>query len=123
MKLSDLHEGYIRQAERPLFGGHRMPITAITSDSKPIIAIEKWRIRDEGLEKKYAFMNDVLRNKFLNFVFEFEAEAGHHAQMTIDHLQVFLRLQTKDVGKITELDKEFARFCDATFKDVMYNEL
>lgn len=123
MKLTDLHENYIRNAERPMFDSHDVPITVAIDPSKPLIAIERWAKINNCLQKKFIFISSELRNKWLGFIFEYESAVGHHATLLVNHEHVFVRLQTNDIQKITELDKEFARFADSAYKDVLYNIL
>ena len=39
--------------------------------------------------------------------------------MVINEGFVVLMLQTKDIEKVTELDKEYAKYADAVYKDVV----
>lgn len=87
----------------------------------PVIAVERWREVDGALYKTYSFRRIEDRNLFVSALFAYEVNTEHNAQIRIDHDKVDLRLQTKDVGKATELDREYARFADVLFKDLVYS--
>ena len=122
MKLSTLLEEYIKRAESPMFGDHRVPIIPKKSENV-IIPTPKWVINDGKLEKKFHFISNCVRNKFLSAIFEYEENVGHNATIVIDHERVFIRLVTRDSNKISELDKEYARFADLVFRDLLYNNM
>ena len=67
--------------------------------------------------------------KFLNFqtLFYFIAESlklqeatNHHCVMTIDELNVDLKLQTKSVQEVTELDLELSEKLNDIYQDTQY---
>lgn len=122
MKLARLHESYIRQAEQPLWGSHKMPIIP-KNDDKIIIPTAKWMINDGQLEKTYRFLTVKIRNQFISELLEYEEQIGHHALMNVERDNVYLKLFTKDTNKISELDKEYARHADLVYKDVLYNNI
>lgn len=119
MKLVDLHRDYIERSVKPSVY-RDLPIKVSNLD-KPIIAIEKWNVLDKKLTKKYFFENYVDRNRFLKSLFEYETQIGHHACFKIEELEVTISLITKDVDKVTELDKEYAKYVDIIRRDLVYN--
>jgi len=121
MKLSSLHESYIDLARRPMSFG-RLPIHPSHGDTA-IIPVEKWRKVESPtrLRKSFKFMSQDLRNKFVEELFEYEKKTNHNAVITIDEEEVTLDVRTKDVDQITELDKEYAKFADVLFRDVVYS--
>lgn len=120
MKLTNILNEYIKNAERPMFDNHKTPIIP-KSDNSVVIPTAKWRVNDGKLEKTYRFISNATKNSFLRALLEYEEEIGHNATIVIDHEKVFLRLFTRDSDKISELDKEYARFADLVFRDVLYN--
>lgn len=106
---------YISSAERPIIPSRNDP-------SKAIIAIERWAEVDGCMKKTYKFMSVKVRNKFLTSLLEYEEEVGHNAEIRVDHDNISLSLITKNINRVTELDKEYCRFADLSFKDVMYNQ-
>lgn len=98
-----------------------LPIKAIKNVNIPIIAMEKWQKDDEGyLTKKYTFDDISDRNKFLMALFSYEDDAGHHANFTVSKREVIIKLMTLDVNKVTELDKEYAKYADVVRRDIAY---
>ncbi len=62
------------------------------------------------------------RAGFVMGLLGYEAQVEHNADIRISHDEVSLKLQTKDIGKATELDKEYARYADILFKDLVYSQ-
>jgi len=122
MKLSTLHESYISNARRPMSFG-RLPIRPIEGGIA-IIPVDKWEKVESPLRlhKKFKFMSKELRNSFIESLFEYESKVGHNAKITIDENEITLDVRTKDIDQITELDKEYAKFADILFKDVVYSD-
>jgi len=121
VKLSRLHEEFIDKARRPMSFG-RLPISPLEGDVA-IIPVEKWTKVDSPLRlrKTYKFLSSSARNRFVEGLFEYEDRTNHNAMITVDEGQVTLDIRTKDVDQITELDKEYAKFADVLFKDVVYS--
>ena len=119
MKLVDLHREFIERSTRPIISSD-VPIK-VSSPAIPIIAVEKWKIFDKKLTKKYFFESYEDRNRFLKSMFEYETQKGHHANFKIDELVVEIFLITKDVNKVTELDKAYAKYADVIRRDLVYN--
>lgn len=121
MNLKQLHEEYIAVARRPMQFG-KLPIVAKNVEL-PIIPTERWvRSGDpKVLTKTFKFRRHNDRDAFVMFCFKYEAEVGHHARLIIEADSVKVELKTHGVDQVTELDKEYATFCEHTFKDLCYN--
>ena len=121
MKLSLLHESFIDKARRPMSFG-KLPIEPLASGVS-IIPVDRWETVDspKRLRKKFKFMSNSDRNTFVSELFEYEKKVGHHGVITIDESEVTLDLRTKDIDQITELDKEYSKYADILFKDIVYN--
>jgi len=120
-QLSRLHEEFIDAARRPMTFG-RLPIKPVEGDVA-IIAVDRWTKVDspKRLRKTYKFRSQKLRNSFIRDLLDYEDEIQHNATITIDEGQVTLDVRTKDVDQITEIDKEYAKYADVLFKDIVYN--
>ena len=118
-QLSKLHEEFMDKARRPMTFG-ALPVTPKTSDL-PVIPVNKWVRRDNALHKTYTFRLQEQRNQFVKDLLDHEVEVGHHADVSITEGSVALRLQTKDINEVTELDKEYAAWADEHYKDVVYS--
>jgi pterin-4a-carbinolamine dehydratase len=118
MKLVDLNKEFIERSVRPIVSG--LPIK-VSNPEKLIIAVEKWKVDDsKKLNKKFMFESYDVRNRFIQSLLEHEVQLGHHASFEINELEVKVSLLTKDVGKITELDKEYAKYADTVRRDLVY---
>lgn len=121
MKLSRLHETFIDFARSPMNFG-RLPIKPLENDVA-IIPVNKWeKVKSPlRLHKIFKFMLQEKRNNFISGLLEYELKVQHNATITIDENQVVLDVYTKDVDQITEIDKEYAKFADILFRDIVYS--
>ena len=117
-QLQCLCESFIERAERPMLLGSP-PISAKEAEA-PIFAVERWREVDGALYKTYRFRRTPDRNSFVMDLFAYEATTEHTAQLTIKADQVAVRVYTKDLERVTEVDKEYAKYCDVLFKNIVY---
>lgn len=118
MKLVDLNKEFIERTVRPIVSG--LPIK-VSNPDKVIIPIEKWKInKDKKLTKKFMFESYEDRNRFLKTMLSYEDQLGHHASFVIEGFEISVSLLTKDVEKITELDKEYAKYADTVRRDLLY---
>lgn len=111
--LQSVHEQLVSVAS---FGA--LPIRAKQPET-PIVPMDRWRECDGALYKTYRFREHEHRDHFIVTLLAYERETQHNAQMQIEEGQVSLRVQTKDLGRTTELDKEYARYADIVFKDLV----
>lgn len=119
MKLQKLHERFIEKAHRPMdFGA--LPIRPSTP-SAPVIPVERWAEAGGALYKTYRFRREVDKVDFVMQLLAHESECGHHAEIRIAESTVDLRLQTKNISKVTEIDREYARYADVLFRGLVYS--
>jgi pterin-4a-carbinolamine dehydratase len=100
----------------------------VPKDNPANIAVmtSKWmKVSDENrnqeLTKEYSFLNVDTRNVFVFRLLGYEKKITHHGIVEIKEKTVSIRVSTKNVDIVTELDYEYARFCDNLYKDVTYN--
>lgn len=117
--MQQLHEAFIEKAQRPMSLGS-LPIEP-REPEVPLMAMERWREVNGALYKTYKFRRQHDRNDFIMQLLAYEASTEHNADININHDEVSLKLQTKDIGKATELDKEYARYADVLFKGLVYS--
>jgi pterin-4a-carbinolamine dehydratase len=100
-----------------MFG--RLPVEPSATEV-PLVAVERWVVSPETkmLTKTFKFHDVWMRNEFLTKILTYEAGEQHNAVMTVTEDEVKLELVTKNTERITERDKEYARFADDTFKDL-----
>lgn len=119
-QLQRLHEEFIDKARRPMSFG-RLPIQPVKGDIA-IVAVDRWETTKDPtrMKKTFKFFDNELRNFFVKKLFEYEIETQHNANLNIDEGTVSISLFTKDIDQITDLDKEYAKFADLLYKDVIY---
>ena len=119
MKLTQLHEEFIDAAHRPMLFG-QLPVNARHPEI-PLVAVERWRKEGhpKALVKKFTFRRSTDRNLFVVVMMEYEEHVQHHARLTLDEGTVEVKVCTKDIDQITEMDKEYSTYCDAVFKDLV----
>jgi pterin-4a-carbinolamine dehydratase len=99
----------------------RLPVSAREAEL-PVIPMNRWRLEGSpsALTKTFGFMRKGDRNKMLEALFDHEDATQHHAVITIEEDTLKISLLTKNVEQVTELDKEYAKFADQAYKDVVY---
>lgn len=113
-----LHETFINKARTPMIKG-TLPIEP-TEAFLPVIPMNSWKKSQEHYVKKFEFRIQEQRDAFIKQLLNYEADVGHHAKMVINKDLVVLMLQTKDIDRVTELDKEYAKHADSVYKDVVH---
>lgn len=119
-QLQRLHEEFIDHARRPMTFG-RLPIRPVKGDVA-IVPVDRWETTKDPvrMKKTFKFFDNELRNFFVKKLFEYEIETQHNSNLNIDEGIVSITLYTKDIEQITDLDKEYAKFADLLYKDVVY---
>lgn len=117
-KLTDMHDEFIRKAQCPLV---QRPPVRVSEPEVPVIALERWHEVAGSLTKRYEFRHPAMRPAFVVALMEYEAETQHHAVLIVDEGAVIVKLVTKNIDRITELDREYARYADVVFKDLVYS--
>lgn len=119
-RRSTIYEAFMPQSQRPMeFGA--LPVQPKEPEA-PVFAVDRWKESDGALYKTYRFRRMPDRDAFVVGLLAYEADIQHHAELRIEEAQVDLRLQTRDIGKATEIDKEYARYADVLFKDLVYRQ-
>ena len=121
MKLTRLHEEFLDKARRPMTFG-KLPVLPQTAEV-PVVAVNKWKkvTSPTRLHKTFRFMSQETRNEFVSGLFEYEIKTQHNAMITVAEGEVTLDVRTKDIDQVTELDKEYAKWADELYKDVVYS--
>lgn len=119
MKLTRLHEEFIEVSRRPMQFG-RPPINPKKIEI-PIVPMDKWvLLRDPPrLSKTYRFRRAKDRSEFVKEMMDYEDKIGHHAQMQLYESEVVIEVNTSDVEKVTEVDKEYAKYSDEVYKEIV----
>jgi pterin-4a-carbinolamine dehydratase len=119
-RLQNLHEEFIDAARRPMNFG-RLPIKPVEGDVA-IIPVDRWeKTKDPArMRKTFRFSSIEARNRFVRNLLGYEVETRHNAVLTVEEGLVMVNLFTKDVNRVTELDKEYAEFADVLYKDIVY---
>lgn len=120
--LSEMHTALRHGKTVPNSG---MPIIPRAVDV-PVTPCQRWTITGNNavLTKTYVFSSFEMRSRFVVELFEHEEEVSHRATLDVfaDVANVNVSLCTNGVG-VTEIDKEYARFADALYRDLNYNQV
>lgn len=116
-ELARLHEEFIAMAERPMTYG-ALPIQP-REPVCPVVPMDRWREANDALFKTYRFREPSHRDQFVISLICYEQETQHNASIRIEPGEVSLKLQTHDTQHVTELDKEYARYADVLYKDLV----
>ena len=76
----------------------------------------------ESIEKTYTFSDFNHLLYFVSEVLISSKSFGHDPILNIDHDQVGVKLYTRDINEITELDIKFSKIVDEIFEDIFYVE-
>jgi len=119
VNLKLLHEEFIEVSRRPMQFG-KNPIEP-QKNQLPIIAMNKWNTFSDPirLSRTYEFRRKEDRSLFIKDLLDYEDEIGHHADIFITEDTVRIELHTKDIDQITEIDKEYAKYSDETYKEIV----
>lgn len=116
-----LNEEFLYNAiSSPTVPSGRPPIKA-KEPTVPVLPMERWREAEGALYKTYKFRRPNDRNTFVMQLLAYESSTEHHAEIRIEEGQVDLKIHTKDLQKVTELDKEYARYADVLFRGLVYS--
>ena len=127
-KISDIMSGYLQEniASQfdflpPLEEGHvehydDFPVKPSSSE---------WSVSSCGkkLQQQFSFANTRSRNAFILDIMELEKTTGHHIDFKVSGSSVFVSLQTKDLGMVTNLDIECSKHLSDCAIDVTQSRL
>lgn len=119
--LEQLHEEFLHQAIQSTTVAPNGPPIKARAPEAPVVPMERWREVDGALYKTYRFRRSTDRNTFVMQLLAYESSTEHNAEMRITEDQVDLKVRTKDIDKVTELDKEYARYADVLFRSLVYS--
>ena len=94
-----------------------VPIKASEVET-PLVAVDRWRVTNKKLMKRFTFRNTAHRLVFVNGLMRYEEQVQHNALITIDGSVVEMCVWTRDLEDVTELDQEYAAYCDSLFRDI-----
>jgi pterin-4a-carbinolamine dehydratase len=84
------------------------------------IDFSQWEIVSDPtrFKREFKFATFPEFKGFLDEVLDYQEEAGHHAKIMLEGLQVLIEVHTHDVNDITELDQEYVQAVDQIYRDV-----
>lgn len=115
--LRNLLNEFIDKAHRPMDLGFRVPVNP-KAPVVPLVPRQRWAQVGGSIRCKFTFRRSADRDEFIVACLAHEAAAGHNARLTITEGCVEVLLTTHGVDSVTELDREYARSCDASFKEL-----
>lgn len=95
------------------------PIRPVERDA-PIQPSDRW-VDTQGKKstvKTFVFDMPEKRDRFIQALMSYEYEKRHHATVTFDERNVKVRLATRNIDQVTELDREYASYLDKLYKDI-----
>ena len=114
-----LNEEFIDPSHRDMdFGA--LPVRP-RAPEVPVIAVDRWKEVEGALHKTYHFRRTPDRDSFIVGLLAYENKVAHNAEILIMQDKVSLKVQTKDIEKATELDREYARYADVLFRDLVHS--
>ena len=127
-KISEIMGSYLQENYRaefdflpPLEEGHveyydEVPVKPTRSE---------WMISSCGkkLQQEFTFSNTRSRNAFVLDIMELEKTSGHHIDFNVSGNTIFVNLQTKDLGMVTNLDIECSKHLSDCATDVKQSRL
>lgn len=127
MNLNELMRGYLHegiQKKDPLENIIPSRLIRESFDLPVDVIKSEWALENdpEQLMRIFHFENVGKRNWFLTEILENEKISHHHGKITIEGTAVKVELQTHDLGRVTELDQEYASYCDEVWDDVDFVE-
>jgi pterin-4a-carbinolamine dehydratase len=98
----------------------------------PIIATNRWcMIKDEArnivfLQKDYDFNCPNKFSMFIHDIIDYQLQLQHFAEISTrlhdtTHC-VTISLWTQNINQCTDIDREFARYCDITYRNLFTND-
>jgi pterin-4a-carbinolamine dehydratase len=124
MELRDLMTKYLHREEQDLYDPLRsiFPVGLLTEGEELPLTVDvaTWQIAEnpERLVRIFEFGAIPTRNMFITELLEMEKDTGHHADILIQGLTIRIDVYTHDLMRVTELDKEYADYCDDIFQDI-----
>lgn len=99
------------------------PVKPKERPNVPIAATTRWIKNDEGLVKTFRFKESEQRDRFVSALLEYETQIQHHGTIVVRSDRVGIMVMTHDLGSVTEVDKEYASFCDVLYRDITYSPI
>lgn len=87
----------------------------------PVVPMNKWNLLKEParLSKTFLFRRPKDRSEFIKELLDYEDKVGHNADIRFSESEVTIEVYTKDVDKVTEVDKEYAKYSDEIYKEIV----
>jgi len=123
MKLDKLMREYLGESvpQRNPLKDIMPPDLVCETTSLPVQATEVSWVVEEGPERlvrTFHFPDLSTRNWFVSEIMEKEKETDHYGKILVEGNDVKIEVQTHDLNRVTELDQEYAEYCDDVFGDV-----
>lgn len=119
--LSSIMEGYFEKPRSTNPGMSFLNEVGCFENDLPVTANRSdWVVESspERLTKKFEFPSTDARNYFISEMLQYEKETSHNAMICIEGKDVTVEVYTHDLMSVTELDKEYAGYCDLVFSDM-----
>lgn len=127
-KISEIMGGYLRDGKLVEFD-FLPPLREASVEQYnefPVVpAKSEWTASPCGkkLQQGFRFSNIKSRNAFVLDVMDLESTSGHHIDFNVNGTEVFITLQTKDLGIVTNLDIECSKHISDCARDIRDSRL
>ena len=72
----------------------------------------------ESLLREFTFSDDKKVRRFINELLVMQEEVCHHAQILMENTSVKVKVRTKSINRVTEIDIEYASQLDRIYEDI-----
>ena len=113
--LKELMSDYFSERPRKILReapGRQVPITPSEQTWEHI------KDPEEELQKLFTFKNSQQLIYFLEDVIQLQEAMKHHGKLLVDGSKVLIRINTKVMERVTDLDVEWAQKVDEIYADV-----
>lgn len=116
MNVSVLMKSYFNEGTPP----KRVMSEALGKEVPIGVKKQKWNKTEdpETLQRTFTFSNTKKLLFFLEDVIQHQDEVGHHGILTINENKVVVRIFTKTLNRVTDLDVEWANKVGKIFDDI-----
>jgi len=122
--LLEINSKFIKRSQKMIFENIELPVKV--TDEREALAINpmhKWTILEDPkrLVRQYDFRLRDQKRDFITGLLDYEDETSHQSKMTLFDDSVQVEVWTKGIDQPSELDKEYAKFADSLYRDIVYS--
>jgi pterin-4a-carbinolamine dehydratase len=98
-----------------------LPIKGVKDVNKQyVVPMSRWNMVDDSIIKTYTFVDVTRRRKFVSNLLAYEERIGKFSLISVQGNEVTVSITAELHQRMSKLDKMYARYADALYKDVVY---